>query len=718
MITLTLVMIMKNESAIIRRCLESVRGIVDYIVISDTGSTDDSVRIVEEYLVEFGIGGRVYRNDWKNFGYNRTLSVRNAQEWVGSQPKIDSNTNYFLTIDCDMKIQVGEGFQKENLGVADAWMVLQKNNVINYYNLRIFRGSIPYNCRGVTHEYWEADSKLYGERIGKTDWKVDSRTHGDTLVIDDVGDGGSKGDKFSRDISLLGGALGEPDKNGIVDETCIETNETLRVRYSFYLAQSYGDSGNLDEAIKWYKKRIEGKMWVEEIYISLLRLGDIYQKKGDILQAIRDWKRAYEVLPVRAESLLRIIQHHRVAGENTLALMYLKEAIKIPYPKDCLLFIEHQVYNYRFLEELSISGFYSPKYRKYGYAAIQYFFMCPHPNLPPNILNLCNQNIPHYLQPLEWTNHVVLPLGPEIPSPFINSSSSLFRHKGGYYGTVRAVNYSISDEFRYSIRDPQGIVRTKNYWLRTNGTKIHLHEMNDKHLPKNRISHIDGLEDLKITWLTPTQPIGIAVDWERGLNNRPSIVLVHFKYADGKFNFDRTVPVVYKNETCQKNWAIFSEGGKLYAIYSHQPLIILELHPETGKADVILDTTPPVNLGDMRGSANPILLPSGEWLVLVHQVNQQKTRIYYHRLLKYSKNWKLVGVSYPFYFKKLFVEFSTSIIYSTRDDMLSIVYSTRDNTTEIVEIKEKQVPYIPLTAPGGGGEIDIANLYKWIQTMV
>ena len=50
MVTITLVMIMKNESKILQRCLDSVKSIVDYIIIADTGSTDNSIDIVNNYL--------------------------------------------------------------------------------------------------------------------------------------------------------------------------------------------------------------------------------------------------------------------------------------------------------------------------------------------------------------------------------------------------------------------------------------------------------------------------------------------------------------------------------------------------------------------------------------------------------------------------------------------------------------------------------------------
>ena len=42
MITISLCMIVKNEERVLKRCLDSVRDLVDEIIIVDTGSTDCS----------------------------------------------------------------------------------------------------------------------------------------------------------------------------------------------------------------------------------------------------------------------------------------------------------------------------------------------------------------------------------------------------------------------------------------------------------------------------------------------------------------------------------------------------------------------------------------------------------------------------------------------------------------------------------------------------
>ena len=44
--TVCLNMIVRNESSVIQRCLDSVKGFIDYWVIVDTGSIDGTQKIV------------------------------------------------------------------------------------------------------------------------------------------------------------------------------------------------------------------------------------------------------------------------------------------------------------------------------------------------------------------------------------------------------------------------------------------------------------------------------------------------------------------------------------------------------------------------------------------------------------------------------------------------------------------------------------------------
>ena len=79
--TICLNMIVKNESAIIRDTLENIISHVplDYYVISDTGSNDNTADIIKQFFDEKGIQGEIHHDEWVNFAHNRNCALQHAQ---------------------------------------------------------------------------------------------------------------------------------------------------------------------------------------------------------------------------------------------------------------------------------------------------------------------------------------------------------------------------------------------------------------------------------------------------------------------------------------------------------------------------------------------------------------------------------------------------------------------------------------------------------------
>jgi len=71
-------MIVKNEEENLPRCLESIKDIVDEIIIVDTGSTDSTVKIAESY------GAKVFFYKWdSSFANARNFSLEKAsKDWI------------------------------------------------------------------------------------------------------------------------------------------------------------------------------------------------------------------------------------------------------------------------------------------------------------------------------------------------------------------------------------------------------------------------------------------------------------------------------------------------------------------------------------------------------------------------------------------------------------------------------------------------------------
>lgn len=288
--TICLNMIVKNESKVILRLLISVAPFIDGYCICDTGSTDNTINLIETFFKENypHIRGQIIREPFRDFGYNRSFAAKAAANIEGM--------DYLLLMDADM-VLTGEAIHPTNIFSfktnlkADCYYICQGTPAYYYKNVRLMKNYRGYSYWGVTHEYVSTPPGTLYEAIPI-----------ETLFINDIGDGGAKSDKFERDIRLLTKGLEENPGND---------------RYTFYLANSYRDAGHLKEAIETFRKRIAIGGWIEEIWHSHYNIGNCYRQMGQIENAISAWVDAFEAHPKRIESLYEIIHYYREEGKKS-----------------------------------------------------------------------------------------------------------------------------------------------------------------------------------------------------------------------------------------------------------------------------------------------------------------------------------------------------------------------------------------------------------------
>lgn len=146
--SLSLCMIVKNEENTLSRCLESVKGIVDEIILVDTGSTDNTVEIAKSY------GAKVFFYKWDNsFANARNYSLSKAsKDWILIMDADDE----LVQEDKDkvaLLINNEENMLNAYLGETLSYSGEIKNyNIYSNLNIRFIRNGKGYKFIGDIHE--------------------------------------------------------------------------------------------------------------------------------------------------------------------------------------------------------------------------------------------------------------------------------------------------------------------------------------------------------------------------------------------------------------------------------------------------------------------------------------------------------------------------------------------------------------------------------------
>jgi tetratricopeptide (TPR) repeat protein len=654
---LCLNMIVKNESHIIQRLFDSVSPIIDSYCICDTGSTDNTVEIIQDYFKQKGIPGKIVNEPFKNFCHNRNYAL---QACIGL-------SDYVLLLDADMVLEVNN-FDKSILGKADSFSILQGNDSFYYQNLRIVKNNGLYKYVGVTHEYIDVPKNNINIGLDKKD-----------IFIRDIGDGGSKKDKFERDIKLLLEGISEEPKND---------------RYHFYLANSYYDSGRFDEAIDMYKKRIELGGWKEEVWYSYYRIGLCFQNMNQFADALFYWLEGYNYYPERLEGIYEIIKHYRIVSKHKLCLKFYnlaKEILDKNENRNSYLFLHNDVYTHKIYYEYTIFAAYN-NIKNIDKEIITVF---NHSNNGSEVDNILS-NMKFYKQILQkeylfkadnTINSIIN--GENIQ--LISSSSCLIKNgnNDGYLCNIRYVNYYIENNGAYKNCDKYIISVNKLVEFDKN---LNVIKENWMDLFFDGRTYI-GVEDVKIYYDNYKEKL-LYIGTGYHSNNQIGIVSGEYNLNDYKFEINE-LKQTFNKTSCEKNWIFVDYNNETHIIYSWHPLKICKL--ENNNINII-DTKPtPKFFSRVRGSSCGFkynknvgcshiggvkvdMIETEIWF-MNHIVSYESPRHYYHIISVFDKNMNLLRYSAPFKFEGESIEYCLSIV--VEDERVLMNYSTWDRTTRI-----------------------------------
>lgn len=291
MITISLCMIVKNEEGALKRCLDSVKDIIDEIIIVDTGSTDNTKAIAAQYT------DKIYDFKWiDDFSAARNTAF------------IKAKMDYILWLDAD---DVIEPEDYKNFMKLKESMDLSVDSVTMNYNLAFDEyGNVAFSTRrnrlvkrernfqwiGAVHEYLE----VYGNII-----------HSEVAIT-------------HRSLSH------DSDRNLNIYEKRLKEGETFSPRDLYYFANELLDHKIYERAANFYEKFLNTKKgWIEDNVSSCGKLADCYHYLGDKEKELKSILRSFSYGAPRAEFCCRLGYYFLEIDDISAAIIWYKLATQL-----------------------------------------------------------------------------------------------------------------------------------------------------------------------------------------------------------------------------------------------------------------------------------------------------------------------------------------------------------------------------------------------------
>ncbi|KLE15051.1 glycosyltransferase family 2 protein [Clostridium sp. C8] len=313
---ISICMIVKDESGVLKKCLESIKDYNYEIIIVDTGSTDNTKEIAQKYTKN------VYDFDWCNdFSKARNFSISKA------------SNDFILVLDAD---EIILNLDEENLekiiieNREDVGRVVRKNEYLRENNKFIYN-------EYVNRLFSKNKYKYYGtihEQIVSKDAKTYT-TYNLPIVIKHIGYDNEeirRKDKINRNIELLKESLKTKGDdpyiyyqlgksfymNGnfadakINFEKSLNFNLDTKFEYVQDLIETYGYSlislGEYKDSMKFLNLYDEFKDSADFIFLIAL----IYMNNGLFHEAIIEFKRAKSIKACKMEGVNSYLANYNI----------------------------------------------------------------------------------------------------------------------------------------------------------------------------------------------------------------------------------------------------------------------------------------------------------------------------------------------------------------------------------------------------------------------
>lgn len=353
--TICLNMIVKNEARVIERSLASVKEIIDYWVIVDTGSTDGTQQLILELLKD--IPGELHERPWIDFAHNRNEALKLAK----------NNGDFVLFMDADEFLLFPKGKKKPPLDKEAYLFPYQNSNqTYTYYRIALIDNRLPWEWRGEIHE--SIESLLTRPKTHEYYKEIINVTNNDGKRSQDP-------KKTLKDAEVLKKMLEKNPKDS---------------RAVFYLAQSYLNAANYDLALHYLEKRSQMGDCEQERFWALYQVGIVKELlKRDPQQIIDEYCKAYQFRPSRAEPLYQLARFYVEKENYTMGYIVAKQGLSIPLSND-FMYVENWIYDFGLALEFAHCAYSLGRYKEARETCLN---ILSKENLPPSVRERVKENL-------------------------------------------------------------------------------------------------------------------------------------------------------------------------------------------------------------------------------------------------------------------------------------------------------------------------------------
>lgn len=314
-------MIVKNESAVIERCLRSVLPHIDCWAIADTGSTDGTQELIRSVMRDKP--GELIERPWVDFAHNRNEALQLARR----------HGELALVIDADEILKVAADAARPD-GELPGHMFQFLFGLTRYWRVCIVRLDRDWRWEGVMHEVLVSDHAAAVTKL--PGWQIETFSDGARSQVPAV-------QKYAADAEILRKAL---------------EREPNHARNTFYYAQSLRDAERNEESLAAYRRRIALGGWDEEVFYAKFQVARLLERmNASAAEIIAAYLDAYDYRATRAESLCELARYLRLQQRYASAVVFARVAANLPMPGD-LLFVDEGVYAWRAKDELAVASWY------------------------------------------------------------------------------------------------------------------------------------------------------------------------------------------------------------------------------------------------------------------------------------------------------------------------------------------------------------------------